>query len=65
MGAERMIIDLWYPGETIAAATVTYYPNDGIYRGNVYNAEGRPIGDYSSRDSVEIGRTFPGIFDGR
>lgn len=60
-----MLIDIWYPGETPAAATVTFYPGDMTYRGNVYNADGRPIGDYSSRDSVEIEHAFPGIFDGR
>ena len=57
-----MKIDIWYPGETIAAADCFFYPNEGIYRGNLYNAEGRIIGDYSSRDSVAIENRFPGIF---
>ena len=57
-----MKIDVWYQGETAAAADCTFYPNEGIYRGNLYNAEGRMIGDYSSRDSVEIEKRFPGIF---
>lgn len=58
-----MRIDLWYPGQEKAAyADCFFYPNDGIYRGNLYNADGKPIGDYSCRDSVEIERRFPGIF---
>lgn len=57
-----MKIDIWYHGETIAAADCTFYPNDFIYRGNLYSADGRIIGDYSSADSVEIEKRFPGIF---
>lgn len=57
-----MKIDLWYKGETIAAATVTFYPNSCEYRGNIYNKEGRIIGDFTSKDSVEIEKRFPGIF---
>lgn len=60
-----MKINYWYKDEhKIAAADCYFYPNEGIYRGNVYNAEGRIIGDYSSRDSVEIEKRFPGIFGG-
>ena len=57
-----MKIDLWYEGETIAAATVTFYPNNCEYRGNLYNKHGRIIGDFTSKDSVEIEKRFPGIF---
>lgn len=57
-----MKIDIWYPGDHIAGADCIFYPNDGEYRGNVYNANGRAIGDFSSRNSVEIERRFPGIF---
>lgn len=57
-----MKIDIWYEGETIAAADCTFYPNDCEYRGNLYNADGHMIGDYSSSDSVEIALRFPGIF---
>lgn len=39
-----------------------FYPNEGIYRGNVYNEDGQMIGDYSSKDSIEIEKRFPGIF---
>jgi len=57
-----MKIDFWYPGEKIAAADCFFYPNDGEYRGNVYNAEGKMVGDFTSRNSVEIEHRFPGIF---
>ncbi len=57
-----MKIDIWYKGEKIAAADCYFYPNSGEYRGNIYNANGRMIGDYSSKDSVEIEKRFPGIF---
>lgn len=60
-----MKFDFWY-GHTlkdVAAADCAFYGNDGIYRGNMYDATGRMIGDYSARDSVLISDTFPGIFD--
>jgi len=60
-----MKIDLWYPGEETAVyVDCFFYPDGSIYRGNLYNADGKPIGDWSSRDSMEIERRFPGIFDG-
>ena len=57
-----MKIDLWYPGEKIVYADCFFYPNDCVYRGNVYNEHGKPVGDYFARDSVEIEKRFPGIF---
>lgn len=57
-----MRIDLWYENEAIAAATVTFYPGNCEYRGNLYNKEGRVIGDFVSKDSTEVERRFPGIF---
>lgn len=57
-----MRIDFWYDEREIAFADCTFYPNEGIYRGNVYNSKGKPIGDYSSNDSVAIEKMFPGIF---
>lgn len=57
-----MKIDVWYLGEKIAGASVTFYPHDNEYRGNLYNAQGRIIGDFSSKNSVEIEKRFPGIF---
>lgn len=57
-----MKVDIWYRGERAHSADAFFYPNEGIYRGNLYNADGKMIGDYSSRDSVEIEKRFPGIF---
>ena len=57
-----MKIDFWYGEDEIAYADCYFYPNEGEYRGNVYNADGRIIGDYTSRNSVEIEKRFPGIF---
>ena len=57
-----MNIDLFYENEKIAYADCYFYPNDSIYRGNLYNADGEIIGDYSARDSIEIEKRFPGIF---
>lgn len=56
-----MTIDKWRKGR-IAEADCFFYPNEGIYRGNLYNKNGEIIGDYSSRDSVEIEKRFHGIF---
>ena len=36
---------------------VSFYPNDGEYRGNIYK-NGKIIGDYSCNDSVELENTF-------
>lgn len=58
-----MKIDYWYKdGRHAAYADCTFYPNDGVYRGNVYDANGNIIGDYVSRNSIEIEKHFPGIF---
>ena len=60
-------IDYWYKNgrearKKIAFADCFFYPNEGVYRGNIYNSEKDAIGDYISDDSVEIERRFPGIF---
>lgn len=57
-----MIIDKWYKEEKIAFADCYFYPEEGVYRGNLYNAAGKIIGDYSSKNSIEIEKRFPGIF---
>ena len=58
-----MTIDYWYNDDGQAVyADCAFYPNEGVYRGNVYDANGNMIGDYISDDSVEIERRFPGIF---
>ena len=56
-------VDYWYSlrKKDADAVTVTFYPNEGIYRGNMYK-EGKAFADFWSRDSVEIEKAFPGIF---
>lgn len=59
-----MFIDFWY-GNTksdIAYADCFFYPNNGYYSGNVYDKNGKPIGDYTEKDSAIIETEFPGIF---
>ena len=58
-----MKIDFWYGDtlETINGASVSFYPNDGEYRGNLYK-DGRAVADFIATDSTEIEKAFPGIF---
>lgn len=59
-----MIFDFWYGDklEDIDGASVSFYPSDGVYRGNVYK-NGKIVGDFSCNDSAKIEKVFPGIFD--
>ena len=58
-----MKIDYWYKdGRRAAYADCFFYPNEGVYSGNVYDSDGNMIGDYTASDSVEIEKRFPGIF---
>lgn len=52
-------IDMWYGDKPTEAEKIdiTFYPNDGEYRGNIYK-NGKAIGDYSCNDSVELEKTF-------
>lgn len=53
-------IDMWY-GDNYKKADkidITFYPNDGEYRGNIYKDE-KCIGDYVCNDSIELEKTFP------
>lgn len=55
-----MNIDFWY-GHTlkdVAYVDAFFYPNDGIYRGNMYDANRKIIGDYSCKDLCKISETF-------
>jgi len=56
-------IDYWYDlrKKDADAVTVTFYPGDGVYRGNLYKA-GRSFADFTCDDSVELEKKFPGIF---
>lgn len=58
-----MRIDYWYHnGRSAAYADCYFYPAEGVYRGNIYDKHGNIIGDYTSSDSTEIEKRFPGIF---
>lgn len=58
-----MKIDFWYKDDRqIAFVDCFFYPNDGLYRGNIYNKDGKAIGDYAESDSTKIEKRFPGIF---
>lgn len=56
-----MKIDYWYKNrdKKIAKVDVFFYPNEGVYRGNIYDVTGKIIGDYSTKDSVELQERFP------
>lgn len=53
-------LDMWY-GDTYNPNTdtvsVCFYPNECIYRGNI-KRNGKYIGDFSGKDSVEISKRF-------
>lgn len=60
-------IDYWYNDgrkarKEIAFVNVSFYPNEGLYRGNIYNSDKDAIGDFTSDNSTEIEKHFPGIF---
>ena len=60
-------IDIWYGNKRREAdkIDVTFYPNDGEYRGNIYK-EGIIIGDYTCNNSIELERNFPQLhFNGK
>lgn len=59
-----MKIDFWY-GNTkkdIVYVDCFFSDIDCIYRGNVYNKNMEPIGDFWSDDSVKVEKYFPNIF---
>ena len=53
-------IDMWHGDKHTEAdkIDVSFYPNDGEYRGNIYKA-GKNIGDYVCTDSTELEKAFP------
>lgn len=59
-----MNLDFWYGNkiEEITQATVSFSDLDCEYRGNMY-INGKCVGDFSSSNSVEVEKTFPGIFN--
>ena len=52
-------IDMWYGDDQKQAdkIDITFYPNDGEYRGNIYK-NGKMIGDYVCDDSIELEKSF-------
>ncbi len=52
-------IDMWYGNDHTEAdkIDITFYPNDGQYRGNIYK-DGKVIGDYTCNNSVELEKAF-------
>ena len=62
-GEDIMTVDLWYGDKLkdIDGADCYFYPNEGIYRGNLYKGN-KCVGDYSSTDSCEIEKKLPITF---
>ncbi|SCH15656.1 Uncharacterised protein [uncultured Clostridium sp.] len=57
---KRVQVDMWYGNvkEEADGISVTFYPNSGEYRGNIYK-DGKIIGDYTCKSSVELEDAFP------
>lgn len=53
-------IDMWYKDsqKEVDKIDITFYPNDGQYRGNIYK-QGRIVGDYVCTDSLGLEKAFP------
>lgn len=56
--------DFWYNDtkKDIVYIDCLFYPNTGEYRGNMYNKDLKIIGDYTTKNSSELEKMFPGIF---
>lgn len=57
---KKIIIDMWYDDDpkTADKIDISFCDLDGIYRGNIWK-NGKPIGDYSASDSLELEKAFP------
>lgn len=56
----NLYVDMWF-GNTPEEAdkiTISFYPNDCEYRGNIYK-DGKIIGDYVCSDSLLLEKIFP------
>lgn len=55
-----MRLDMWYGNEPdeVTGIRVSFYPNEGIYRGNMYIGN-KIVGDFSMTDSCAIYEIFP------
>lgn len=57
----KRTLDIW-PGnsfEDIAKIDIFFSDCDCVYRGNIYNKDGKMIGDYSAKSSTDIPKMFP------
>lgn len=55
-----MKLDFWYGNVLADVAYVDCFFSDidCVYRGNMYNKNGKIIGDYETPDSVKVEKTF-------
>ena len=57
----KTYVDMWYGDPFLAGvygADAYWSDIDCVYRGNIYDKNGRIIGDYQSPDSTWIGKKF-------
>lgn len=61
---DKLLVDMWY-GDKFEPekfrADATFYPQGCFgyhYRGNIFNDDGKIIGDYAAVDSITISRNF-------
>lgn len=59
-----MNFDMWddHKLKEVSFADCFFYPQDAVYRGNLYNNEREMIGDFTADNSVIVEMHFPGIF---
>lgn len=58
---KKFFVDMWHKDEFIPKKYMAdVYFNDltGVYHGNVYNEQGKAIGDYTCTDSVYLQKMF-------
>ena len=54
-------VDMWYGDPCLEkkyTADAFFSDTDCVYRGNIYDDNGRPIGDYESSDSAWVEKKF-------
>ncbi len=58
-----MTFDFWYghSKKDVAFISYSFSDIDCVYRGNMYDANRKIIGDFSCADSVKIEKAFPGF----
>ena len=58
----KVYIDMWYDNwgkfDDITKIDITFYPNDGKYRGNIYVGQ-KIVGDYTATSSQALEKAFP------